>query len=133
MEAYNTEWQVEWEDGTIWFLSWFQEAGSFMAERWYPDEAVGSYVECPGPEDTLCEDLETLEAAMGRPLPPDLREELLHFSECLPITDEMRADWGVSVAYGITRLHPSGEFIDTFAPPGSANPFALEWLPEWMT
>lgn len=45
----------------------------------------------------------------------------------------MRADWGDAVAYRITRLHPNGEFWETFAPPGSADPFAIEWLPEGMT
>lgn len=129
--AYDKEWSVEWEDGTIWFLSWIQEAGSFSAERW-SDEATGPCVDTPGPDAGLFEDLETLEAAMGRPLPPAVRQELLNFSERFPMADDMREDWGVSVAFAITRRHPSGEFIDTFAPPGTADPFAIEWLPEWM-
>lgn len=69
---------------------------------------------------------------MGRPLPAEVRQELLDFSKCFPMADDMRGDWGVSVAFAITRRQPSGEFIDTFAPPGTADPFAIEWLPEWM-
>lgn len=123
-EAYRREWRVECEDGPTWFLSWFQEAGSFSVERWCPDD--------DGSDDSLFEDLETLEAAIGHPLPPEVREELLDFSQRFPMTDDMCEDWGESVAFAITRLHPSGEFVDTFAPPGTADPFAIEWLPEWM-
>lgn len=133
MHDRNREWEVEWEDGTIWFLSWLQDAGSFMAERWYPDDGPdGPYVGCPGPDDMLVESLETLESAMGRPIPPDVRMELLKIGECFPFTDEMRSSWTEYNAFSITRLHPSGEFVDTFAPPGAEEPFAIEWLPEWM-
>ena len=58
--TYETEWCVEWEDGTIWFPLWIPEAGS------------------------------------------------------------------------LTTDHPSGEAIHTFAPHGNAEPFAIEWNPEWM-
>lgn len=129
--AYDKEWSVEWEDGTIWFLSWYQEAGAFAAERWC-DEATGPVLDTPGPDGSLFEDLETLEAAMGRPLPSGVREELLDFSECFSMAGDTREGWGLPVAFAITRRHPSGEFIDTFAPPGTADPFAIEWLPEWM-
>lgn len=131
MEAYQEEWSVEWDDGTIWFLSWFQEAGSFMVDRWC-DDATGPYVETPGPDAGLFEDLATIEAAMGRQLPLAVREGMLAVSECFPMTDDMRAGWEAS-PFAITRLHPSGAFIETFAPPGTADPFAIEWLPEWMT
>jgi len=129
--TYEKEWSVDWEDGTVWFLSWYQEAGSFTAERWC-EEAIGPLIESPGPDGSLFEDLATLEAAMGRPLPADTRQELLDHSTRFPMTEDMSADWD-AVAFAITRLHPSGEFVDSFAPPGTAGPFAPEWLPESMT
>jgi len=128
---YDKEWSVEWEDGSVWFLSWFQQAGSFLADRSF-DDAIEPLVDTPG-FDGLFEDLETLEAAMGRPLPPDVRDELLAHSRRFPMTDDDRAAWNVIVAFAITRRHPSGEFIDSFAPPGTEDPFANEWLQEWMT
>lgn len=128
--TYDKEWSVEWEDGSVWFLSWFQEAGSFSSERWF-DEATGPIIDSPGP-DGLFEDLETLEAAMGRPLPPDVREELHDYSRCFPMTDDDRAAWDAPAPFAITRQHPDGEFVDSFAPPGTEDPFAIEWLPEWM-
>jgi len=128
---HDKEWSVDWEDGTVWFLSWFREAGSFHADRWF-DEATGPIIDTPG-LDGLFEDLDTLEAAMGRPLPPDARGELYDYSRRHPMTDDDRAAWNVIVAHAITRRHPNGEFIDSFAPPGTEDPFATEWLPEWMT
>lgn len=127
---------VRWEDGSYWGVSWFREAGCYFAQRWFPeddeDRAEGPFIESPGPETALVEDLGTLEAVMGRPLPTDTRAQLQAVSEHFPFTDEMRASWGEAVAFGITRLHPSGEWIETFAPPRDPNPFAHPWLPEWM-
>lgn len=80
----------------------------------------------------LVEDLDTLEAVMGRPLPAHIRDELIAESQCCPFTLEMRAAWREESAFGITRLHPSGEWIATLAPPGHPDPFAYRWLPEWL-
>ncbi len=132
----DQEWEVEWEDGTVWSLSWFRDAGCFFADRWFPEgddeEADGPFVDTPGPELVMVEDLETLEAVMGRPIPGNVRDQLESVSEAYPFTPEMRAAWRVESAFGITRMHPSGEWIETFAPPGHPSPFDIEWLPEWM-
>lgn len=127
---------VRWEDGSYWGVSWLQEAGCYFAQRWFPEDdedgAEGPFIESPGPEIALVEDLVTLEAVMGRPLPSDARAQLQEVNEQFPFTDEMRASWRECVAFAITRLHPSGEWIETFAPPGDPNHFAYRWLPECM-
>lgn len=128
------EFEVCWEDGTIWDISWFEDGGCFLAQRWFPDGdddgACGPFIETPGPELGTVEDLDTLEAVMGRALPGQVREELELEALRYPFTDEMRRDWRVESAIGITRLHPVAGWIDTFAPPGHPNPFADHWLPE---
>ena len=66
------EFTLSWEDGSEWEISWFRDAGCYFAQRWLPepdDGADGPFVETPGPDEVMVEDLETLEAVMGRPLP----------------------------------------------------------------
>jgi len=132
VDMYEDEWIVDWEDGSYWALSWVQDAGAFFAQRWFLDEDCDlPCLDCPGPDVGLFESMETVEATMGRAIPADVRAKLLRYSEAYPITQEA-LDWGVSVAYEIERLAPDGEIIGTFAPPGTRNPFAACWLPEWM-
>jgi hypothetical protein len=127
------EWIVDWEDGSYWALSWVQDAGAFFAQRWFPDEEHDlPYLDCPGPDVGLFESVETVEAAMGGAIPAEVRAKLLRYSEAYPITQDALDSWGVSIAYEIERLAPGGEIISTFAPPGTENPFAARWLPEWM-
>lgn len=125
---------LEWEDGTYWVLSWCQDAGSFFAQRWDTDEGEPGYggplIETPGPDLVMVEDLDTLEAVMGRPLPGPVRVELEADAVRDPVTDEMRAAWRPESAIGICRLHPVAGWIDTFAPPGHPSPFDDQWLPE---
>lgn len=133
MAQHDDEWTVAWEDGSEWVLSWVQDAGAFFAQRWFDDEDDDrAYLDCPGPDVGLFESLETLEVAMGRPIPEDVRDELLEYSRSRPIRQDDLDAWGVSVEYEIERLTPNGEVIGTTAPPGTANPFAPRWLPEWM-
>lgn len=130
----SEEFTVAWEDGTDWEISWFEDAGCYLAQRFFPepdeDGSEGPFIETPGPEEVLVEDLETLEAVMGRPVPEPVRSLLEDAARCQPFTDEMRKDWRVESAFGIDRLHPVAGWIDSFAPPGHPNPFADHWLPE---
>lgn len=98
---------VEWEDGSYWAVSWFQEAGCFFAQRWFPDDddgVEGPFIETPGPEIATVEDLATLEAVMGRPLPTQARTELQAIADAHPFTDAMRASRGEAVAFGSRRM-----------------------------
>jgi len=133
VDMYEDEWIADWEDGSYWVLSWVQDAGAFFAQRWFPDEEYDlPCLDCPGPDVGLFESMETIEATMGRGIPADIRAKLLRYSEAYPITQEALDSWGVSVAFEIERLAPDGKIIGTFAPPGTKNPFAACWLPEWM-
>lgn len=131
MEA---EFTVSWEDGSEWEISWCQDAGCYFAQRWFPEPdeegAGGPFIETPGPDEVMVENLETLEAVMGRPLPPVVRNDLDAEARCNPFTDEMCRHSRVGSAFGIARLHPVLGWIDTFAPPGHPDPFAENWLPE---
>lgn len=42
----------------------------------------------------MVEDLDTLEAVMGRPLPQAMRDDLDAAARCNPVTDEMRQAGG---------------------------------------
>ena len=138
IQMHDHEWIVEWEDGSEWAISWFKDGGAFFAqrsffdERWFFDEEDEDYLDCPGPDLGLFDSLDTLELAMGRPLPADIRQELLSHSEAHPISEDSLRAWGGIVAYEVHRVAPDGEIVPTFAPPGTADPFAIEWLPEWM-
>jgi hypothetical protein len=96
------EW--EWGDGSLVTLDWFQEAGCFCADRWLYDDDVEGEVELAddcviGPYDFwFLESLESLEEALGRPLPSDVRAALTAWSEADPFTEEDRENWGGMVA-----------------------------------
>lgn len=132
--ADKIEW--EWGDGSLVTLDWFQEAGCFCADRWLYDDDVEGEVELAddcviGPYDFwFLESLESLEEALGRPLPSDVRAALTRWSDADPFTEEDRENWGGMVAFGITRKTPEGDWMETFAPPGDPNPFARRWIPE---
>ena len=125
---------VSWEDGSYWAISWFQEDGCYFAQRWLPDPGEdnfdGPFIETPGPDVVTVEDLTTLEAVMGRPLPGPARHNLEAEARSQPFTDEKRRAWCAESAAGITRWHPVAGWIDTLAPPGHPDPFADHWLPE---
>lgn len=133
-ENMEDDFTVSWEDGSEWEISWCQDAGCYFAQRWVPEpdeeEADGPPIETPGPDVVMVEDLETLEAVIGRPLAQHVRDALAAESRCYPFTTEMRRDWRVESAFGITRLHPVAGWIETFAPPGHPDPFADHSLPE---
>lgn len=133
VDIHEGECTVDWEDGSYWILSWVQDGGAFFAQRWFPDEDCDlPHLACPGPDVGLFESIKTLEAAMGRALPADIKAKLLRDSEAYPITQESLDNWGTTVAYEIERLAPDGEIIGTLAPPGAKSPFDPRWLPEWM-
>ena len=130
----SDEFTVAWEDGTDREISWFENAGCYLAQRFFPEPdeegAEGPFIEPPSPEEVLVEDLETLEAVMGRTVPEPVRSLLEEAARHRPFTDEMRHDWRVESAFGIDRFHAVAGWIDTFAPPGHPDPFADHWLPE---
>ena len=76
------------------------------------------------------ESLDVLEAAMGRPLPPDIRAALQADADAYPIDEDRLASWTEWDGYEITRQTPEGEWVETFAPPGHPNPFARRWWAE---
>lgn len=134
---YHEEQKFEWgNDDTVWMISWVRDAGCFFVDRFVPeDEAdfdLESYVATPVDDFAFVESLEDIERAVGRPLPSDVREALAMWSVAEPIRPERLASWTEWDAYGITRQTPTGEWIETFAPPGHPDPFALRWLPEHL-
>lgn len=125
--------EIEWEDGTIWTLSWCRDAGCFFADRWIPEEDDFPYDEliaAPAGEEFMVESLDVLEEAMGRPLPADIRDYLRAWSEAYPIRPEVLESWDEWSAFAVMRRTPDGEWLETFAPPGCPNPLAYEWIPE---
>lgn len=138
--------EMEWEDGTYWTFSWFEDAGCFMVDRWIPEEddfdhenVIDTPADCTY---SLFETLDIVEDAIGRPLPPVIRDTLQAWSEARPIDPGWLEAWTEWNAFAITRKVPEGcwverhvppgEWIETFAPPGNPNPFAIDWIPEPM-
>lgn len=144
MPEHLTDLELEWEDGTYWTFSWFEDAGCFMVDRWIPenddfdfDNIIDTPADCTY---SLFETLDTVEEAIGRPLPPDMRDTLQAWSEARPIDPEYLEGWNEWNAFAIVRKVPDGEWIEpfvkpgewieTFAPPGAPDPFAYHWIPE---
>lgn len=130
----DRQWVINAPDGCIWEVYWFVEAAGFFTEAWDPDEwndvphdpEHSRRCTCPhvgGIYDTL----ETLELAMGGPIPADTREELLEYADYNPISEEDMADWGRSVAFEIHRTDAEGRIWGSFAPTWAPDPENPYW------
>src|SRR5438067_962658 len=70
------EWTVDMIDGSYWGVEWMPDAAAFYAQRWFPDDdyenvpADATFIDCPGPDLGLFDTLDTLELAIGGPIPP---------------------------------------------------------------
>src|SRR5438477_10620855 len=75
------EWTVDMTDGSFWGVEWMPDAAAFYAQRWFPDDvdeevpADATVFDCPGPDLGLFDTLDTLELAIGGPIPPRIRGE----------------------------------------------------------
>jgi hypothetical protein len=124
------DYEVIWEDETVWTFGWVPDAGSFYVDRWIPEEddfPIDDIIDTPAPHICFVESLDVLEEAMGRPLPADIRAELQADADAYPISEERLASWSEWDGYEITRKTPEGEWLETFAPPGHPDPFARRW------
>ena len=133
LDRAPTEHDLDWNDGTVWFISWMDDAAGFLAERWYdPDAAddADDWRDCPGPEEGLFASLETLEVAMGERLPEDLRAQLEYEARCNPLHESERGAWGRAFALEVHHLLPDGNIVTTWAPPWADDPFDRSWDPE---
>lgn len=123
-----------WEDQTVWTFDWHADAGCFFVDRWIPEEddfPFDDVIDTPAAcFFAFVESLDVLEAAMGRPLPPDIRAALQADADAYPIDEDRLASWTEWDGYEITRQTPEGEWVETFAPPGHPNPFARRWWAE---
>jgi len=73
----------------------------------------------------LVEDLDTLEAVMGRPLPAHIRDELIAESRCYPFTPGMREAWREESAFGITETAPERRVDRDLWSAGRPEPLCL--------
>ncbi len=114
---------VDWGDGTVWLISWFSDHDGYYAERWYDPDELGDdespasvrLRDCPGPEKGVFASLDAVEAAMGEPLPTEVRAQLELQATAHPCT--CRHAWGVAFATDVTHLLEDGSLVTTWAPP----------------
>lgn len=119
------DYEVIWEDETVWTFGWVPDAGCFYVDRWIPEEddfPIDDTIGTPAPHICFVESLDVLEEAMGRRLPADVRVELQADADAHPISEERLASWTEWDGYEITRLTSEGEWVETFAPPGHPIP-----------
>ena len=134
----SQEWIVEIVDGSFWGVEWMPDAAAFYAQRWFPDDvdddvpADTTFIDCPGPDLGLFDTLDTLELAIGGPIPPQIRGELEIDQHYNPPPTDLAEQWGHSVAYEICRTGRDGQIISTFAPPWADDPESSEWDPWWL-
>lgn len=124
---------VEWRDGSIWIVAWESQFGCYFAQRWYPEdlglEAIEGVerIDCPGPEEGLFQTLETLEVAMGEPIPDGIWATLRRREHSFPLRDPDKEGWGTVFACEVHRIGPDGEIVTSFAPPWADDPESPEW------
>lgn len=131
----DQEWDVETRDGCTWIISWLQEAQGFLAQGWPlgelidDDEAQPAAVPCtcPGPDVGIFDTLETIEAAIGEPIPGAIRAELLLEQQCNPIHDCDKDSWDAASAFEIERLGDDGVIWSSFAPTWAEDPMDPRW------
>lgn len=87
------DYEVTWEDETVWTFGWVPDAGCFSVDRWIPEEddfPIDDIIGTPAPHICFVESLDVLEEAMGRPLPADIRAELQADADAYPIRGATR-------------------------------------------
>ena len=140
MEGTEREWHVETDDGCTWIVSWFEEDGAFFAQAWRFDEenddrALEAEEEavctCPGPTCGAFDALETIEAAMGQPIPPGVREDLLAEQRLHPQPEHLQEGWGTAYAFEVHRIGRDGGVVGSLAPPWADDPESGRWDLDW--
>ena len=137
----NKEQEIEWDDGSVWFISWFSDHGGFYADRWFfedepDDDETHELVDdetppeppCPTsyvPQEGVFASLDAVEAAMGEPLPAAVRAELERQAAAHPCT--CRDAWGVAFATEVHHLLADGTLVTTWAPPWADDPLDPTW------
>lgn len=123
------EHEVDWGDGTVWFISRLDDCGGYYVERFYDDDFLDDPAMttrcCPGPEVGVFATLEAIEAAMGDELPHRIRDAL--DVAWRPLDDDDRDAWGHVFAYQIHHLLGDGTIVTTWAPPWADDPLDPRW------
>lgn len=132
------EYEIEAEDGCIWSIYWFRDAAGFFADvwEWGPDDDVGGTADpapdctCPFPVLGVYDTLETVEVAIGRALPGDVRQQLLADARRYPLAEDEQGAWGRVWGAEVYRTDPDGQIHCSFAPTWAEDPCSARWDPD---
>lgn len=117
--------EIDWDDGTFWFVGWSHVWNSYFADRVYDEELIDeddhTFRSCPGPEFGMFASLDAIAAAMGEPLPPTVRHHLEGLQR--PPDEEVRAAWNGALSMECHHLLPDGSIVTKYAPP---------WAGDWQ-
>jgi hypothetical protein len=124
-------------DGSSCEVTWDRDWASYGAQRFDDEEAIEDgheWVDCPGPDTGLFDDLEAIEIAMATPIPEDVRHALLAERAAFPPDPAVLRYWGESVAFEVYRSTPDGRVVATYGPTGAVdNGWMLEAHGCWMS
>ncbi len=124
------DYSVPLEDGSFYEIAWDPAWASYSAQRVSDDEAIEDgheWVDCPGPDFGLFDDLEAIELSMGIPIPENVRRALLAEREAFPPDPEVLSSWGELAAFEVYRSTPDGRVVATYGPTGAND---NGWLDE---
>jgi hypothetical protein len=117
--------EIDWHDGTFWFVGWSSCWSTYFAERVYDEDLLdaeddSAFRTCPGPESGMFASLDVIETAMGEALPTAVRDHLDGLRR--PPDDAAKAAWCQPPTMECHHLRPDGTIVTSHAPPWSDDP-----------
>lgn len=120
--------EIDWHDGTFWFIGWSDCWNSYLADRVYNEDLLDdddhAFRSCPGPEFGMFSSLDAIEAAMGEPLPPAIRSHLEGLYR--EPDEEVKDAWNETLSMQCHHLLPDGSIATKTVPPWSGEQRATD-------
>ena len=125
------DWAFDTPDGCSWTIGWMDDAEGWLVDVWVDeDDPPPTSCTCAHPEDGLFDSLETVELAIGSPIPINIRDQLLAEAACHRSPESARAAWGRIFALEVIRVDEDGTFWTSFAPTWADDPVSPYWDPD---
>jgi len=121
----------ETTDGCWWTITWMYAAEAWLVDVYVDDDdPPPGPCTCAHPENGLFDRLETVELALGSPIPAAIRELLLVDAASFTQPESDRGAWGRTFTIEVIRADEDGNFTYSVAPTWTDVLDPPDWDPD---